>query len=268
MVDRLDSVTLHRLAKRAPACRIIPSVITSVSDYLEVFDALYSSRDDLFWFRGHAEIEWDLCPSALRYDTVEKRARAIGTLSEFRRLQEIRFPKPPGAKEKFKWLQLAQHHGLPTRLLDWTQNPSVALYFACERTSADGLVYAFNPRDLNRLSLPRAGVEIVDPEEHSEIIDRYLILGGVERRNGKKTIAVKPTWNSERIILQQGTFTFHGETFALDSKQAPSLVGIPILKQHKAQILHQLDRIGVSEMFIFPEPEHVCNFLKAKIDFK
>jgi hypothetical protein len=128
------------------------------------------------------------------------------------------------------------------------------------------VVYAFNPRDLNRLSLPRAKIEIVDPEEHSDIVDRYLALGGGERKKGLKTIAVKPTWNSERIILQQGTFTLHGETFALDSAQAPSLIGIPILKQHKRQIVHQLDRIGVSEMFIFPEPEHVCNFLKAKIE--
>jgi hypothetical protein len=266
MVDDLDTATVRRLSKRAPSCRLISKTVRSVSDYLEVFDALYSSPDDLFWFRGHAQVEWELCPSALRYDTEVKRTRAISTLSEFRRLQEIRFSKPPAAHERFKWLQLAQHHGLPTRLLDWTQNLSVALYFACEKPDADGLVFAFNPRDLNRLSLPRKGIEIVDPDEHRPIIDSYLSLGGRERRNGKKTIAVKPTWNSERIILQQGTFTLHGETFALDNAQAPSLVGIPILKDHKAQILYQLDRIGVSEMFIFPEPEHVCNFLKSRID--
>jgi hypothetical protein len=266
MVDDLDALTFRRISKRTPSCRLISKRVTSVSDYLEVFDALYSTPEDLFWFRGHPQIEWELCPSALRYDSPEKRAKAIGSLTEFRRLQEIRFPKPPAAKEKFKWLQLAQHHGLPTRLLDWTQNPCIALYFACEYLDNDGVVYAFNPRDLNRLSLPRAKIEIVDPEEHSEIIDQYFALGGSERKRGLKTIAVKPTWNSERIILQQGTFTMHGETFALDSAQAPSLVGIPIVKKHKRQILHQLDRIGVSEMFIFPEPEHVCNFLKAKIE--
>jgi hypothetical protein len=132
--------------------------------------------------------------------------------------------------------------------------------------STDGMVYAMKPRDLNRLSIPKSGLDVVDPDEHADILSPYLKLNGREASRGLKTIAVQPTWNSDRIILQQGMFTLHGARFCLDKSQAPSLMGIPILKQHKKIIGHQLERIGVAEMFIFPEPEHVCNYLKRKIE--
>jgi hypothetical protein len=175
-------------------------------------------------------------------------------------------PRAPGPNEVFKWLQIAQHHGLPTRLLDWTQSLATALYFACEDPSRDGIVLALNPRDLNRLSLPKHGIDVVDPYAHQTIIEKYFALGAKPRARGLKTVAVKPAWNSDRIILQQGMFTLHGDHFCLDKDQAPSLIGVPILQPVKQQLRHQLERIGVAEMFIFPEPEHVCSYIKRRIE--
>ena len=102
--------------------------------------------------------------------------------------------------------------------------------------------------------------------ERADLIDQYLSLDGKPaRRGGKPTIAINPTWNTERIALQQGAFTLHGsKTFALCRKQATSLVAVPVLKEHKASILYELERVGIGEMFIFPEPEHVCSHLKRK----
>lgn len=149
--------------------------------------------------------------------------------------------------------------------MDWAQSPTVALYFACHDTSTDGLVLTFNPRDLNRASVPKLKAGVIDANEHPDLILKYLRLDGRAASRGPKTIAVTPVWNSERIILQQGTFTLHGPVFSLEAKQAPSLVGIPILRGHKETLLRQLERIGVAEMFIFPEPEHACSYLKRKI---
>ena len=264
--NELDASTYRRLAKRVTCCRLINFEIRGLSEYLAVFDYLFSRPNDVFWFRGHNSVEWDLCPSALRFDSADQRVRALQSLRDFRRLQEYRLPKAPRAEESFKWLQLAQHYGLPTRLLDWTQSPTVALYFAITEADSDGIVYAMNPRELNHLSVPKHHPNVIDPDEHGSVLEPYLRLDGRESSRGLKTIAVQPTWNSDRIILQQGMFTLHGSRFCLDNAQAPSLVGIPILHQHKAAIAHQLERIGVAEMFIFPEPEHVCNFLKRKIE--
>jgi hypothetical protein len=77
------------------------------------------------------------------------------------------------------------------------------------------------------------------------------------------TIPIHPTWNSERITLQQGAFTLHGSaSFELTSSQASSLCYLPILSRHKRGLLLELERMGIAEMSIFPEPDHVCSYLK------
>jgi hypothetical protein len=264
--DFIDAATYRRLEREAGFSKVLKNRVRSLSEYLEVLDALFVDPADIFWFRGHDNAKWKLCPSALRYRTGQTRHKAILSLAEFRRIQEYRFPKAPGPKETFKWLQLAQHYGLPTRLLDWTQSLTTALYFACQNNRVDGMVLAIKPRDLNRMSLDKSTVDVLDPEEDAEIIQKYLDLGPDERVDGLRTVAVRPAWNSDRIIMQQGMFTLHGEQFALDKEQAPSLIGLPILKESKPQLLYQLERVGTGEMFIFPEPEHICNHLKRKIE--
>jgi hypothetical protein len=68
-------------------------------------------------------------------------------------------------------------------------------------------------------------------------------------------------------MLQRGTFTLHGSRrFALDESQAPGLMYVPILKDDKPQLLSDLERIGIGEMSLFPETEHVCNHLKRAAD--
>ncbi|MBI2517498.1 MAG: FRG domain-containing protein [Opitutae bacterium] len=264
--ELIDPVTYRRLERKAGFSGVLKNRVRSLSEYLEVFNALFVDPADVFWFRGHDNAKWKLCPSALRYRKVPTRHKAILSLAEFRRIQEYRLNKAPGPKETFKWLQLAQHYGLPTRLLDWTQSLTTALYFACQDHRVDGMVFAIKPRDLNRMSLEQNTVDVLDPEEHAETIQKYLDLGPDERVGGLRTVAVRPAWNSDRIIMQQGMFTLHGEQFALDKKQARSLIGLPILKEFKLQLLHQLERVGTGEMFIFPEPEHVCNHLKRRIE--
>ena len=59
--------------------------------------------------------------------------------------------------------------------------------------------------------------------------------------------------------MQNGVFTLHGpRQFDLDRSQASSLSYVPILREHKTALLAELGRVGIGEMFIFPEPEHVC----------
>lgn len=262
----IEAARFRQLKRKADFCNVLKSKVGSLSEYLEVLNALFIDPTDVFWFRGHGDLEWELCPSALRYPGGATRQKAILSLAEFRRIQEYRLTKAPGPKETFKWLQIAQHYGLPTRLLDWTQSLTTALYFACQDQDMDGMVFAIKPRDLNRMSLKKNTVDVLDPEDHSATIQKYLDLGSEERARGLRTVAVKPAWNSDRIIMQQGMFTLHGEQFSLDKQQAPSLIGLPILKEYKPQLLHQLERVGTGEMFIFPEPEHVCRHLKRKIE--
>ena len=96
-------------------------------------------------------------------------------------------------------------------------------------------------------------------------ISPYLNLKGGRKANGRPTIAINPVWNSERISQQQGVFTLHGtKNFEIDSSQAASLVKIPIRMEDKSNLLVELDRVGINEHSIFPEIEHLSNYLKWK----
>ena len=237
--------------------------VEKLSEYFEVLDTFVTGAKK-FWFRGHGNCTWKLAPSALRHRRKKDRETDLALVDDFRRHAEIKIPKPPAPDDRMQWVQLAQHYGLPTRLLDWTENAVVALYFSCtNQPDSDGLVIVFNPIDLNRKN-KQAGARILEAHRDQALILKYLRLTGATRTNGSPPLAVYPIWNSERVVLQQGVFTLHGTRPELDSAHVPSLIGIPILQECKRQLLKQLERIGVHEMSLFPEIEHTCNYLKGR----
>jgi hypothetical protein len=259
-----------KIAGRFRKCPIdcpvyLDTVIESLSDFFAVFHSLLEPGR-IFWFRGHSRSEYELCPSALRHEDQGKREIGLGLIAEMKRFLEMKLPRPPAPDDHLGWMQVAQHYGLPTRLLDWTQNAAVALFFACcSNEKNDGLVAILNPIELNQRVDPRVP-RVFNAQKDSSIIGPYLELDGtLAKRGGKHTIAINPTWNTERIALQQGAFTLHGSRkFALCRTQVSSLLYVPILREHKAGLLNELARVGIGEMFIFPEPEHVCAHLKRQ----
>jgi hypothetical protein len=204
--------------------------IKHISIYFDVFNSVFK-KDETFWFRGHGDIEWSLTPSALRYTKESERNKALKLVSDFKRFADIKLERPPADQDDLKWIQLARHYGLPTRLLDWTRNAAIALYFACsEKPDKDGAVYVLSPVELNRTKYPQSP-RIFDPNLDAELIKEYLELEGNIVPQGTGTISINPTWNSQRIIVQQGVFTIAGSKyFTLTSKEASSLVYVEIKK--------------------------------------
>jgi hypothetical protein len=123
-------------------------------------DLLIKYAPKLYWiFRGQTDASWELIPKAGRKpyfrstDPVrpgEPPSRYnpppdLGRFNAWRKEAVAYSNKLP--ENDFECLAYAAHYGLPTRLLDWSHNPLVALYFACEGNfESDGAVFAYRPR--------------------------------------------------------------------------------------------------------------------------
>jgi len=248
--------------KVGPGCPIVPKKVTGMGEYFDRLNSLVE-KGGTSWYRGQGNIAWTLTPSALRLRTLNERTKALGLLADFKRYGEIRVPNPPGTTEELKWVQLAQHHGLPTRLLDWTKSSAMALYFACcESFDKDGAVFVLDPINLNSKVNPK-NPRVFDANDDAQLIHEYIKLGGKRIATGRRSIAIYPVWNCERIERQNGVFTLHGSRdFSLTSKQVSRLKCLRVCRKQKKSLLADLERIGVNEMSLFPELEHLCRYLK------
>ncbi|MAT16629.1 MAG: hypothetical protein CMJ46_15320 [Planctomyces sp.] len=262
-LTKLDAQAVREYRRNGPDCGLVNQQIQTISDYFRVIDsALTDNRE--FWFRGHSNSDYKLIPSALRFDSSQEKQAADNLLPHFKRLAQLKIRKPPATDDHLSWSQHAQHYGLYSRLLDWTQNAALALFFACGRQDTNGAVYILNPIDLNLLIDPKRP-RIFNTDSDRDIIDVVLNVDGKRRKYSKEAIAIHPVWDSERILLQRGVFTLHGpNNTGLDRNTASSLLCIPVLAKFKDKLLSELDRIGICESSVFPELEHLCSYLKSR----
>src|SRR3954451_5762420 len=112
-------------------------------------------------FRGERDERWPLYSSLSRYfqnfnvarDAWPEQERRI--IRIFKRKAHVYLDKPPDVADDFHWLGLMQHHGAPTRLLDFTWSPYVAAFFAMERSWGDSVVWAMNPARIDGGRAPK-----------------------------------------------------------------------------------------------------------------
>lgn len=261
-VRTLGPRVLNRYKLVVKGIRILDAPVCTLSDYLDVVRG-FDSAGSQFWYRGHGSSEWTLTPRALRFRQQAARETAIALLQDFKRYARRRLNDPTPSND-LEWMQVAQHYGLPTRLLDWTHNPSIALYFACLRPNQDGVVYILDPLLLNDTSLEDFR-QIPDSADDLAIIKPYLRLDGKRNPRGVRTIGIAASWSTERMQRQEGTFTLHGShTFRLTASQAPVLLGLPILRRFKPRLCDELEKTKVTRSELFPELEHLCAHLMMR----
>src|ERR1043166_1290379 len=132
-----------------------------VSSWSE-FDNIVTDNFQSWAFRGQRNTNWLLESTLQRYLTKAKIHPSRWQIQEQRILRVFKrkanhfLTHLIPDDDDFQWLALMQHHGAPTRLLDFTWSPYVAAFFALERSTGDATVWALNPADISSGGIRRA----------------------------------------------------------------------------------------------------------------
>ncbi|MFC1538478.1 FRG domain-containing protein [Candidatus Latescibacterota bacterium] len=226
--------------------------IEKLSDYLESLEKY--ANNDFMLFRGQRE-EFDLIPKIARIPSRDSDilVNEENMFATFRREAAIYID--PYTENPWEWLAIAQHHGLPTRLLDWTKNPLAALWFAVREpaiNNENAVVWVFE----------------TDVENYIGEADRSIMSPFIPGR----TLIFEPSLINPRIRAQEGIFTIHNfmKTKKLflplnkNKRYNNKLTKFYIKPIYFPHIRKELDRCGINSSSLFPDIEGVAKRVKWK----
>ena len=175
----------------------------------------------------------------------------------------------------WNWLSLAKHHGLPTRLLDWTYSPYVAMHFATQNMRTfheDGAVWCVDYRKTNK-RLPKPLRELLRHDDSSiftsdSLNDVATTLKDFDQLGKKHPFILffEPPSLDERIVNQFALFslpssaTLHLERYLTKGERLVRKLIIPA--DLKWEIRDKLDQANITERVLFPGLDGLCAWLK------
>lgn len=277
--------------------------INDVSEYIKAINDYYNNSNHCdekkhFFFRGHSKERYKLLPNVLRNEGLkeEKEKEIVLDFHHYGASHSFNYDLD---NDRISILTDMQHNGIPTRLLDWSLNPLMALFFAVENIdcSENGVVYILNPWSYGKslISQKCNYTHNNDKKKHpkfhdSNILGRALlstykddidfIKKIVSNKYGynlqdeelEKPFPFVSNFTNERMKHQRGVFTIYGTKYndelkKEDLEQAYSnnyLAKITITKGAKKNIYNQLNRLYINEYSVYPDLEGMRKLIRKR----
>jgi len=175
------------------------------------------------------------------------------------------------------WLSVAQHFGLPTRILDWTYSPLIAMHFATaniDKFDLDGVIWAVNYVKAHELlpqflrdGLEEEGANVMTLQLMNESINSLNALDALDSQSGEKVVIFfEPPSIDDRIVNQFAFCSVMSDpSLAMDDwlETHPALARkIIIPASLKWEIRDKLDQANVNERVLFPGLDGLSSWLK------
>ncbi len=211
-----------------------------IESFCDLHNAVRKYGPKTVIYRGVKDESYLLKPEVGRYKKNrsnspidEKEERRILRLFKEQALPYLTF-RP---ETEWEWLAIARHHGLPTRLLDWTRNPLIAAYFAVEEEHiGNSIIYAYRSESY------------IKTEKYKHPFDRMKV--------GKFI----PTHITRRITAQAGVFTIHPEpSEAFRSSDIDRLI---IKGNARKDLKWILYRYGIHRASLFPDLDGLARYIR------
>lgn len=278
----------------------VPDEVKPVKNIQEFISRVLSKEHDKcteIFYRGHSDKEkYKLEPSLFRKD---KNGNYLYLQNEhiiYRELLVSNSLEFSGDVYTLDRLVRMQHYSLPTRLLDITSNPLIALYFACKckkpEVTGEVIIFKFKQDDIkyfdsdtascisNLARLPQKEKDKIDfdkKEFNSQIhVERLLhfireekpfFASRIEKNDLRRVICIKGKKSNDRISSQSGAFLLFGLDAVLDEQGTPEIEVERILIENKEHILKELDLLNINESTVFPNIENSAKYVAKRYEF-
>ena len=260
----------------------------SLPEYLERVERLQKKAGHPLWFRGTRKMTYPLIPSFYRHpkltssDAIQELERKLMTRFRQRSIPYL----SRDISDDWEALFFMQHYGVPTRLLDWTENPLTGLHFALMSTTS-------KTTTRGKVKITKsAAVWVLDPESWNEAALRRVSYTGGPLTPGDEAlkgyspssvwagtpthpVALYGAHNSPRIVAQQGVFTIFGsnrtpmeELIRSGIFSATGLSRVVISPARIEPMRNSLLNHGITESTVFPDLEGLARETKRHFGFE
>jgi hypothetical protein len=240
--------------------------IESIGNLLSACNEATKKFESVIWWRGVEKSNYSLQPGIYRRPDFLHEKDILNT---WRYKAPWRRSDCPAPDDFQNWLFLMQHYRLPTRLLDWTESPLTAAFFAVRKRELhleSGALWALGPIALNVKQFGGSARGIFLPREPKikSLFDNAFFPK--EENKLEKIAAICPPEIDIRLMVQMSVFTIHGTSTPLEQIEGNEnfLMKFEISAQGKKNLLNQLKLLGISERNLFPDLDHLSEDIASE----